>query len=144
MKTLSRSIVTCLFAAFLVGCATGPKFSEVAITMDEPIPEQGRIYIYRTAVLGAAVQPEVRLNGETVGKAVPNGFFYVDRDPGHYKVSTSTEVERHLSFTLDKGQTRYVRLNISFGFFVGHVYPELVEDKVGEAEIQECSYTGPL
>ncbi len=93
-------------------------------------------------MLGAALQPEVKLNGEVVGKAVPNGFFYVDQEPGNYKIATSTEVDRHLSLALEKGQTRYVRLNISMGFFVGHVYPELVENEDGEKEIQQCSYTG--
>lgn len=55
---------------------------------------------------------------------------------------TSTEVDRSLSLTLEAGQTRYVRLGISFGFFVGHVYPELVDTSVGEEEIKELSYTG--
>jgi hypothetical protein len=73
---------------------------------------------------------------------VAGGFFYVDRPAGSYEVVTSTEVERKLSFTLDKGQTRYVRLEVSMGFFVGHVYPELVEPDVGAKEIQETSYTG--
>jgi hypothetical protein len=45
-------------------------------------------------VLGAAVQRAVKLNGEVVGKAVPQGFFYVDRPPGDYTVTTATEVEK--------------------------------------------------
>jgi hypothetical protein len=100
------------------------------------------LFIYRKTALGAAVQPEVRIDDEVVGKAVPKGFFYVDRAPGHYKVETSTEVDRALSLTLEAGETRYVRLNIGIGFFVGHVYPELVDDAVGMKEIQACSYTG--
>ena len=142
MKTALNAFAAIFLAFFLAGCATGPKFSEISSSIKEPAADKGRIYIYRTAVLGAAVQPEVKLNGEVVGKAVPNGFFYVDRGPGDYKITTSTEVDRHLSLTLDKDQTRYVRLNISMGFFVGHVYPELVENSVGKQEIQQCSYTG--
>ena len=142
MKTMFKSFAIVLVTVYLVGCATGPKFSEISPSLTETMPNKGRIYIYRTAVLGAAVQPEVKLNGEVIGKAVPNGFFYVDREPGDYKITTSTEVDRHLSLILEKGQTRYVRLNISMGFFVGHVYPELVENEDGEKEIQQCSYTG--
>ena len=89
-----------------------------------------------------AVQPEVKINGEVVGKATPNGYFYVDRKPGTYEVTTTTEVERKLSLNLDKDQTRFVRLNISLGFVVGHVYPELVDNNVGEKELQDCHYTG--
>ncbi|MCG6537401.1 MAG: DUF2846 domain-containing protein [Syntrophales bacterium LBB04] len=98
--------------------------------------------MYRTTILGAAVQPEVKLNGEVIGRAVPNGFFYVDKPRGNYEIMTSTEVDRKLSLTLDPGQTRYVRLNIAMGFFVGHVYPELVDLDVGKSEIQDCRYTG--
>lgn len=78
-----------------------------------------------------------------VGKAVPNGFFYADRPAGNYQVATETEVERKLTFTLDAGQVRYVRLNISMGFFVGHVYGELVDDEKGKAEIAGTRYIGP-
>lgn len=42
-----------------------------------------------------------------------------------------------LTFRLERGQTRYVRLNISMGLMVGHVYPELVEDAVGKKEIEK-------
>lgn len=142
MKFMLRALGVLLVSIYLGGCATGPKFSEVLPSLGTAAPDNGRIYIYRTALLGAAIQPEVRLNGEVVGAAVPNGFFYVDREPGDYKITTSTEVDRHLSLVLEKGQTRYVRLNVSMGFFVGHVYPELVEAGVGAKEIQQCSYIG--
>lgn len=88
------------------------------------------------------IQPQVKLNGEIVGKSTPKGFFYIDRNPGAYEILTSTEVDRKLSLTLEKGQTRYVRLNVSMGFFAGHVYPELVDSETSEAEIKDCHFTG--
>jgi predicted small lipoprotein YifL len=143
MRSKARLFVVVLALFLLAGCATkGPKFNELSPSMANMAPETSRIYIYRISVLGAAVQPAVKLNDEVIGKAVPNGFFYVDKEPGNYTIKTSTEVERQLSLTLEKGQTRYVRLNISLGFFVGHVYPELVDAQVGEKEIQECRYIG--
>jgi hypothetical protein len=133
-------IATC--AALLTGCASGPRFNDVKATFPAVGPDNGRIFFYRDSVAGAAVQPSVKLNGEEIGTAKPKGFFYVDRAPGTYEVATTTEVKRSLSLTLDKGQTRYVRFNIAIGFFVGHVYPELVENEVGEKEIASCKYTG--
>jgi hypothetical protein len=47
-----------------------------------------------------------------------------------------------LSFTLDKRQTRPIRFSVSLGFFVGHVYGELVEGSVASEEIKDCKYTG--
>jgi len=111
-------------------------------SMPAAATDMGRIYFYRTTALGAAVQPDVRLNGEVIGKAVPNGFFYADRPAGNYQVATETEVERKLTFTLEPGQTRYVRLNIAMGFFVGHIYGELVDEAKGREEIADMRYTG--
>ena len=141
---LKTKLFFLLMVAFLIGgCATtGPKFIELAPSISNLPPDTGRIYLYRTSILGAAIQPQVKLNGEVIGKAVPKGFFYVDREPGNYEIMTSTEVKRKLSLTLDNGQTRYVRLNVSMGFFVGHVYPELVASEEGEKGIQNCRYTG--
>jgi len=124
------------------GCASGPSYSAYRSNIPQLAPEKGRIYFYRTSVLGAAVQPAVRVNGSEVGSSTPKGFFYYDCAPGEYVVETSTEVTRKLSLVMAKGQERYVRLNISMGFFVGHVYPELVDNSVGTAEIEKCNYTG--
>lgn len=143
MRIRAGTVMAIVASALLAGCATsGPKFSEMTTTVTPTNPDMGRIYFYRTTTLGAAVQPSVRLNGEGVGKAVPNGFFYVDSPPGNYQVATETEVERKLTFTLEAGQVRYVRLNISMGFFVGHVYGELVDEAKGLKEIADLHYTG--
>ena len=130
-------------AAIVAGCATGgPKFTEMSSGMGAPAAGMGRIYFYRTSVFGAAVQPAVKLNGEAVGEAVPQGFFYADRPPGDYTVTTTTEVEKALTFTLDAGQVRYVRLAISMGVFVGRVYGELVDEPVAVKEMESTRYTG--
>jgi hypothetical protein len=142
-----KNIITyigCLAAVVLAtGCASGPKYSELCKTFPPLSPEQGRIFVYRPGTFsGSAVQPEVQLNGQGIGSSQPGGFFYVDRPAGQYELSTTTEVKRSLSLLLDTNQTRFVRLGISMGFFVGHVYPELVEPDKAEKEIQGCSYTG--
>jgi hypothetical protein len=129
-------------AIWLAGCASGPRYNEINGQFAPLAAGSGRIFIYRTTAFGAAIQPSVKINDEVVGNAKPKGFFYVDRIAGDYRVSTSTEVERDLSLTLEDGQTRYVRLGISLGFFVGHVYPELVDNQRGEKDISELHYIG--
>ncbi|MEL7297534.1 MAG: DUF2846 domain-containing protein [Pseudomonadota bacterium] len=131
-----------LFA--MTGCASGPTFSEHAETMQPVSAENGRIYIYRVATLGAAVQPKVRLNDVEVGKAAPKGFFYVDRPAGNYEVAASTEAERNLSMTLEAGEEKYVRLEMKMGLFAGHVKPVLVDAEVGREEIQKTKYIGAV
>ena len=121
------------------GCATsGKTFAEAHATFPAIAPGNGRLFIYRTAVIGMAVQPAVMVNDEKIGDAVPRGFYMVDRPAGEYRITTQTEVTRTLSLTLAPGQVRYVRLEIGMGFFVGHVWPELVEDGKGQDEIADC------
>jgi len=122
-----RLLAATLLVAALSACATGIGYTE---------------YQPKIPALGAAIRPDVLLNNDKVGEAIAHGFFYVDRSPGNYEVTTTTEVKRTLSLVLEKGQTRYVRFSISLGFFAGHVYGELVEPDVGLAEIQDCKYTG--
>jgi len=130
--------ITKLFAMLsliaILGCATGAPYSEIEDTIPELGTDRGRIYLYRKSAFGAALQPKVFLNGEEIGKSVAQGFFFVDRAPGNYEIKTSTEVKRTLSLTLDAGQVRFVRFGVSMGFFVGHVFPELVDNDAGNSE----------
>src|SRR5215470_10920328 len=143
MQIRAVALLAVAASLLLSACATsGPKFSQMGSTLAATKPDTGRIYFYRTTALGAAVQPAVRLNGEKVGKAVPHGFFYVDRPAGNYQVATETEVEKLLTFTLEPGQVRYVRLDISMGFWVGHVYGELVDEEKAKSEIASMNYIG--
>jgi hypothetical protein len=143
MKTLLISL--CLVGVALVsGCASGPDYASIRNSIPPLGSDNGRIYIYRTTALGTAIQPEVKVNDVVVGKAQPEGFFYIDRPAGDYVISCSTEVERKLSLTLERGQTRYVRLGVSLGFLAAHVYPELVDTDQGEADVAKCKFIGTI
>jgi hypothetical protein len=137
-----RLFACCLVALTLSACASGVKFAVMNPSTMPKDQDSGRIFFYRTTVLGAALQPDITLNGTKVGNAVAQGFFFVDRPPGNYEVVTSTEVDRKVTFVLEKGQARFVRFSVSMGFFVGHVYGELVDSAEGLEEIKECKYTG--
>ena len=128
----------------LAGCAaTGAKFGEVATTLPAVKPGEGRIFILRdTGMMGAALQPEVRLNGVVVGKSQPAGFFYVDRPTGNYTATTATEVEKALTFTLAPGETKYVRSYVTMGVMVGRINLELVDPVKARTMLTDLSYTG--
>lgn len=143
MKTFLRCLLLLALAVAVTGCASGPKFGEFQQSIAPLKPDTGRVFFYRSSILGAAIQPDIKLNGTIIGKAVPQAFFFVDLAPGEYKVVTTTEVKRTLSFTLDAGQTRYVRMNISMGLVMGHVYGELVDEKIWTKGIKDCKYNGP-
>lgn len=108
MKSWQKGLGAALAAIALGGCATGGvPYKEQAEKLAKPEAADGRVFMYRTSMLGAAIQPNVTLNGVVVGSAVPMGVFYVDRPKGTYEVSASTEVEKKATFTLEPGETKY-------------------------------------
>jgi len=132
-----RLLTICAVVA-LAGCASssGAKFTDANAVSPRLTPDKGRIYIYRSgSIAGVAIQPEIRINNEPVGQAVPGGFFFVDRPRGSYEASTTTEVETKLAFPLTGGETKYIRVSITPGFFVGHMQFELVNKSDAEAEL---------
>jgi hypothetical protein len=97
-----------------------------------PPAGEGRIYFYRETWHALSVQPDITVNGEVVGKALPNTYFYVDRKPGSYEIATTAEPDRKFTLTLASGQTRYVSLEFTVSWFlVAHINPEPVDDATG-------------
>ena len=144
MKHPFTAVLCASASLFVIGCASGPTYSQLKPTLP-PIPKgQGRIFIYRTALMGAAVQPKVKINDDVVGKAKPRAFFYADRPPGRYEVSAMTEWKHKDELTLAPGERRFVRLNMLPGVLVGHISPEVASDEAtGESEIANCSLLAP-
>jgi hypothetical protein len=142
MKAFRFASVVLLAA--LTGCAaSGPKFASQEASTPQLKAEEGRVYFYRAnSMVGAALQPELVLDGKTVGKSQPGGYFYVDAMPGAHEAQASTETTNKVSFVVDKGETKYVRTKVSMGLMVGHVVPELVGADEARKELADLSYTG--
>jgi len=139
-----RTFFAAAIAALLAGCATsGARHAEMKTALAPPKPGEGRVYFYRAASpFGAAVQPEIKLNGTVVGSSTPGGFFYVDRPAGTYEAHAATEVDRMVSFALAPGETKYIRTSPSFGVLIGRINFELVNAAEAEAEMASLHYTG--
>ncbi|HSD61080.1 MAG TPA: DUF2846 domain-containing protein [Burkholderiales bacterium] len=134
-----------LAVAMLSACASGPKYTEVKSAIPALAPDSGRIYFYRSAnMFGSGIQPSVVLNGEKVGDSVPGGFFFVDRVPGNQEVTLSTEVDKKLTFVLERNQDKYVRMSVGLGVIVYRVYPELIDPATAESEMRDLSFTGSI
>ena len=137
-------LVVCV-AALQSGCASGPKYGEVRGSLGAVAPDSGRIFFYRRAVfMGDAIQPEITLNGQTVGTAQPGGFFFIDRPPGQYEVRTSTEIEESVAFKLGAGQEKYVRLSAQVGLLVARIVPNVVDESQARADLASLSFVGDL
>jgi hypothetical protein len=107
-------------------------------------PGFGRVYFSRAGeYVGAAVQPEIRMNNEVVARSVPGGFSFVDRPPGKYAVTTATEVENAVTFQLAAGESKYIKTAVTPGILIGHVTPTLEFPEQGQSDISRLRYVGP-
>lgn len=144
-RTVLKMAGAAALVALVAGCASGVKYQDMASSMPSLKSGEGRIYFFRSSsMMGAAIQPEIRLNGAVVGASKPGGFFYVDRPAGNYVASTSTETEKSASFTLQAGETKYLRTSPSFGVMVGRIVVELETPEKAKAELPSLSYTGEM
>ena len=84
---MRRAAVVLLMAASC--CSQLPPASAVAIP---PVPPgEARIWIYRNDTpQDSQERPYLRLNGQVAGIAEPDGAFYRDLPPGHYRVSVDS------------------------------------------------------
>jgi hypothetical protein len=144
MRRWIGGFLLAVLAACLFGCsATGPRFSEMAQSLPSLGENQGRIYFYRTSMLvGVAVQPDVIVNGQTVGKSQPGSFFFIDRPAGTYRASARTEAEGTIDITLRPKQTAYILMSIGGGFVVGRPEFERVAESEGRKELPPLAYGG--
>ena len=138
-----RTFLAASIASLLVGCATsGMRPSELRSSLAPLKPDEGRIFFYRAASpVGAAVQPDIKLNGVAVGTSRPGGFFYVDRPAGKYEAHAATEVDRMISFALAPGETKYIRTSPSFGVLIGRINFELMNPSEAQAQMASLHYT---
>jgi hypothetical protein len=141
-----KQICMMLAVCFLGGCATsGIRYAEMSsATAPRLAGGMGRIYFYRNGMpIGLAVQPDIKLNGEKVGNAVPNGFFFVDRPAGKYEITATTETEEKVTVTLRAGETQYVQFYITPGILLPHANLNPVTREKAEQEMAELHQVGP-
>ncbi len=142
MKLLPLALVCATLA--LTGCAaSGPKMTDMASTIPAMKADQGRVYFYRKdTLLGAALQPNVMMDGAVVGESRRGSFFYVDAATGSHEAATTTEATNKVSFVLAPGETKYVRTDPTMGVLVWRITPTLVGSDEAKAEMATLSYTG--
>jgi len=135
-------LATLLVLLSMSGCVSDPTFDEYARSMP-PVPaDDGRIYIYRITTVGDAIRPSVRIDGEPVARAIPNGFFYIDLPAGEYEISAAKNTENILPVRLETGDEKYVRLEVNFSTSSWQFTPMLVSADVANEQMKNTAYTG--
>jgi hypothetical protein len=142
VTTTNLSLRACWAAlaaiAVATGCATGGGApSSSPAVRAAPAVGNGRICFYRTTFHALSVQPDITIDGKAVGRAIPNAYFCVEREPGTFEIATVAEPDRKFAQVLAAGETRYVRLDFTVTWFlIAHINPVPVANDVGATEIE--------
>lgn len=137
-----RKYLAVLAALSVAACASGTPMQE-SKEAAAPIPkDMGRIVVYRTGIMGTAIQPGIAVDGSYKGKCIPKGAFSVDVKPGNHLISTETESRVETLVTVGKQQTAYVRCSIGMGVVVGRPVLEVVPPATGQSESASLAFTG--
>lgn len=142
MKKIVKLSSVMAGTAILSACASGVPVSESKVAKEDVPAGKSRVAVYRTSILGAAIQPIVRIDGKETGRCTPNGVFYATVDPGQHNLSATTEVEKVSYLSVEEGETAYVKCSIGFGLFVGQPRLDIVAGSVGRTDTQKLKVTG--
>jgi len=146
MKTWLRMAAAAIVAALLAGCA-GSRYESLHGRIPPIAEGNGRIYFYQPQPASmAAAQQKLRVNKEVVGRNKPGSFFFVDRPAGSYVITNLYWTGDGVSFMLDAGQTRYVRImaeSLGSTSAVGQLSMQLVDPpELAENEMRQLRYWG--
>jgi hypothetical protein len=131
-------LITGLAILLLQGCVTMPKFTEYEKRLAPATQGYGRIWFYRESrFFGSARHPSIFLNGKEIGKAVPGGYFYLDRPPGNYLITTEQEQTQECRLVLEPGSTRYVRFTFVAGVWMAQMVPQEVSRMTALKELAD-------
>ncbi|MCL7744577.1 DUF2846 domain-containing protein [Guyparkeria hydrothermalis] len=125
-----------LVAALLLlgGCASVPMASMEADAEAKaftPAADKGALYIFRDEVFGAAIPMTVSVNGHVIGQTAANSYFWLELEPGRYRVESHTENVSTLPVTVATGENTYVWQEVKMGMWMARSLLQEVDAERG-------------
>src|SRR5579864_9169265 len=126
--TMRGCVGIVVVAALLSGCASGPTGGE-SLT-NNVRSSNARLVIYRSSVMGFAVQPNYVVDGRTIAGSQPAGFVVSDLTPGRHEVAIDNvplsnnlfgQGSDKLSVDLRPGTTAYLSAAPQMGIVMGQI-----------------------
>ena len=130
-----------LQVAILFGCAnvsTAPPESDAAAKSFDPAEGKGVVYLYRPGrAIGAAMQMQVTVNGDTAGGTGPGTYFRFDLRPGFYTfMSSSPESSATTQVQVEAGWMYFIEQQTQIGLQSARVTMRQVDTATGMAGVR--------
>ena len=109
-------------AFLLAACANVPMAPQQADQegkrFDQPAPDKGALYIYRTGLMAVAVPIDVAIVGGATAKLASNTYLRLEGPPGPVEVDCRLGDKNGVGqVQIADGQTRYVEVSVKVGLW---------------------------
>lgn len=109
---------------------------QASLAIEAPPPDLARIYFYRQAApLLLALEPEVIVNGRSVGSLGMGEVFFRDAKPGRYEIFLEDDTGHVIELQLAPGEIGYVRATLRIGLGTTRISAERIAATAAVDEI---------
>jgi len=139
-ETMLRILIAVCAVFCLVGCASTVQYVPMPdqnVSIQDP--SKCRVYVYRPAIVGAAIPMSVSDNGLVIGQTGPKGYLCWERAPGFFVVKSEAENTDGMPITGTQGETYYLFQHVRMGLVVARSELERVQPEQGKADLRKCS-----
>jgi hypothetical protein len=139
-----------LLSLLVVGACAGspsapPQADEQAKRFDQPPPDRGAVYVYRSGILGMARPIDVALAGGASAQLGYNTFIRVERPPGPVEIGCKVgDNAGNRQIQMQDGQTRFVEVSMTVGLLTPGCEVAEVSPDQGQAAVRSARRVEPL
>lgn len=134
----------------VVGACAGsptapPQADQEAKRFDQPAPDKGAVYVYRSGLMGAMRPLDVSLAGGASAQLGYNTFIRVEGPPGQIDIACKVgDNTTNGQFQIQDGQTRFVEVSMKAGLWTPSCEVAEVPPDQGQAAIRSSRRVEPL
>jgi hypothetical protein len=134
----------------VVGACAGspsapPQADQQAKRFDQPAPDKGALYVYRSGILGMMRPIDVTLAGGASAQLGYNTFIRVEGPPGQVDIDCKVgDKTGNGQIQIQDGQTRFVEVSMTVGLWTPSCEVAEVPPDQGQAAIRAARRVEPL
>ena len=145
-----RGVALPVSVLLVVGACAGspsapPQADQQAKRFDQPAPDKGAVYVYRSGVLGMLVPIDVNLAGGASAQLGYNTFIRVEGPPGQVDIACKVgDKTGNGQIQIQDGQTRFVEVSMTVGLVTPGCEVAEVPSDQGQAAVRSARRVEPL
>lgn len=142
----SLSLALMLAVGACAGSPTAPEQADQeGKRFDQPRPESGAVYVYRSGLMGFARPIDVTVAGGATAQLGSNTYIRVDGQPGPVSIGCRIgDNTGNQQVQVQDGQTRFVEVSMTIGLLLPGCEVAEVPPDQGQAAIRAARRVQPL